>query len=92
MILLAAFTAAAVRILLAAPASTPGLALDLSIPQPKQGDIVVATLRSATPLASATLSDGKREIVMEDAGDGRVFRALVGIDFESPRTACLVAT
>ena len=84
MILLAAFTAAAVRILLAAPASTPGLALDLSIPQPKQGDIVVATLRSATPLASATLSDGKREIVMEDAGDGRVFRALVGIDFESP--------
>ncbi len=44
---------------------------------------MVVTMRSPAPLSSATLSDGKREIAMEGSGDGQLFRALLGIDFES---------
>lgn len=43
------------------------------------------TLRSDLPLASAKVSDGKHEALLEadPASNGRVFRALWGIDFES---------
>lgn len=71
---------AASGFLLAAPLPP---VLEISPARPKQGQIVVATLRSPTPLSAATLSDGMREIPMEAVGDGRLFRALLGIDFES---------
>ena len=62
---------------------TPKTTLDFSAARPKQGEIVVVTLRSPVPLSSATLSDGTREFAMEAVGDGRTCRALLGIDFES---------
>jgi murein DD-endopeptidase MepM/ murein hydrolase activator NlpD len=49
----------------------------------RQGAIVLVVLRSNRPLSSATLSDGTREIAMERAADGKAFRALLGVDFES---------
>jgi murein DD-endopeptidase MepM/ murein hydrolase activator NlpD len=79
----AAFAAVAAWSLAGASASIPKVALDVSAAQPKQGEIVVVTLRSPEPLSSATLSDGTREFAMERVGDGRAYRALLGIDFES---------
>ena len=79
----AAALAAAAAASLAGAASTPEVTLDVSPAQPKQGDIVVVTLRSPAPLSSATLSDGTREFAMEAVGDGRTCRALLGIDFET---------
>ena len=80
-----ALAAAAAGLLAAASATSSGSALSVEIlpAQPKQGEIVVVTLRSKTPLSSATLSDGTLEIAMEASGDGRTFRALLGIDLES---------
>ena len=69
--------------LLAASASVSTLSVEVLPPQPKQGEIVVVTLRSPAPLSSATLSDGTREIAMEAANGGRMYRALLGIDLES---------
>ena len=83
MILLAAFSLATFPSLLAAPAPASVPVLELSTARPQQGEIVVVTLRSAAPLASASLSDGVREFAMEAVGDGRVYRALLGVDFES---------
>jgi len=62
---------------------TPKTTLDVSAARPKQGEVVVVTLRNPAPLSSATLSDGTREFAMEAVGDGRTCRALLGIDFES---------
>ncbi len=42
------------------------------------------TVRASEPLSAVTLSDGKREVGLEAGPDGRTFRALLGIDFESP--------
>jgi murein DD-endopeptidase MepM/ murein hydrolase activator NlpD len=58
-------------------------ALEVSPAKPRQGQIVVVTLRSPSPVAAATLWDGVREIPMEPAEGGRIHRALLGIDFES---------
>jgi murein DD-endopeptidase MepM/ murein hydrolase activator NlpD len=69
--------------LLFAAVTASALSLEVLPPQPKQGEIVVVTLRSAAPLSSATLSDGTREIGMEASRGGRTFRALLGIDLES---------
>jgi murein DD-endopeptidase MepM/ murein hydrolase activator NlpD len=60
-----------------------GLTLEVSAVRPKQGQIVLVSVRSGAPLARATLWDGEREIAMELDAGGRVFRALLGIDFES---------
>jgi murein DD-endopeptidase MepM/ murein hydrolase activator NlpD len=49
----------------------------------KQGAIVPVVLRSDHPLSSAVLSDGTHEIAMERAPDGKTFRTLLGVDFES---------
>ena len=68
---------------LAASASVSTLSVEVLPPQPKQGEIVVVTLRSPAPLSSATLSDGTRKIAMEPANGGRMYRALLGIDLES---------
>jgi murein DD-endopeptidase MepM/ murein hydrolase activator NlpD len=64
--------------------SAAALTIEASPAQPKQGDIVFVTVRSGEPLSAAVLSDGKREIALEGSGGGRTFRALLGIDFESP--------
>jgi murein DD-endopeptidase MepM/ murein hydrolase activator NlpD len=69
--------------LLLAASSVRALSIEVLPPQPKQGEIVVVTLRSPAPLSSATLSDGTREIAMEAASGGRMYRALLGIDLES---------
>ncbi len=69
--------------------SAATLKVEASPARPKQGDIVFVTVRASGPVTSATLSDGKREIGLEAEGDGRTFRGLLGIDFESavgPRT------
>ena len=65
-------------------AASAAPALEVSPASPKQGQIVVITLRSPSPLVAARLSDGTRDVAMEPAEGGRVFRALLGIDFESP--------
>lgn len=64
-------------------AGSAGLTLEVSAARPKQGQIVVVSVRTGEPLTQATLSDGKREIAMEPDAGGRRFRALLGIDFES---------
>lgn len=56
--------------------------LELSSPRPEQGGIVVAALQSGVPLSRVRLFDGDRELAMEADADG-VFRALLGVDFES---------
>jgi murein DD-endopeptidase MepM/ murein hydrolase activator NlpD len=60
--------------------------LEISPAKPRQGQIVVVTLRSAAPPSTATLYDGEREIPMESSRQGRdtLYRALLGIDFDSP--------
>ena len=76
--------AAAILVLAGAevlPAAT--LKVEASPARPKQGDIVFVTVRASGPLSTATLSDGKHEIELEPGGDGRIFRGLLGIDFES---------
>ena len=78
-----ALAVATVTSLAGASGPTPKVTLDVSAARPKQGEIVVVTLRSPAPLSSATLSDGTREFAMEAVGDGRTCRALLGIDFES---------
>ncbi len=57
--------------------------LEISPAKPRQGQIVLVTLRSASPLPAATLFDGEREIPMEPSEQGRIQRALLGIDFDS---------
>ena len=62
----------------------PTLKVEASSPSPRQGGIVVVTLTSSAPLSRAALADGKRRSPLEAAsGDGRVFRGLWGVDFES---------
>ena len=69
----------ALALLLALSAPT----LEISPAKPRQGQIVVVTLRSASPLSSAILFDGEKEIPLEPSKDGQVYRALLGIDFDS---------
>jgi murein DD-endopeptidase MepM/ murein hydrolase activator NlpD len=69
----------ALALLLALSAPT----LEISPAKPRQGQIVVVTLRSGSPLSRATLFDGEREILMEPSRGGRLHRALLGIDFQS---------
>ena len=92
----AGFTVAAAILLAAAlRADCPSPALRLTVPAApsRQGSIVPVTLTSDRPLAEATLSDGTREIAMERDSGGKVFRALLGIDFESkPGRRRLTAT
>lgn len=61
-------------------------ALTASIPPgpAKQGGIVAVTLESDVALARASTSFGGREGAMERDDGGRLFRDLVGVDFEGP--------
>jgi len=61
----------------------PVLKVEGSSGDPRQGGIVVVTLRSSVPLSRAVLSDGKHEARMETDAAGTTLRALWGIDFES---------
>ena len=63
----------------------PALTITASSPRPRQGGILAVAARSRVPLASVTLSDGEHRVAMERVadGDGRVFHALWGVDFES---------
>ncbi len=61
----------------------PKLTVELSSASPKQGGLVAVTVESDVPLSSAVVSSGGREAAMERDGEGRVFLALVGVDFES---------
>lgn len=68
---------------------SPALTIETSAGSLKQGGIVGVTLHSDVPLARATVSSDGRESAMERDGEGRLFLALVGVDFESavgPRT------
>ncbi len=72
-------------------ADCPPARLRIAIPsaKPRQGAIFPVTVRSETPIARGTLTDGRLEIPLSVSEDGRTLRALVGIDFESapgPRT------
>jgi murein DD-endopeptidase MepM/ murein hydrolase activator NlpD len=61
----------------------PALTIKMSSAFPKQGGLVAVTVKSDVPLASAVLFSGGREARMERDGEGRIFLALVGVDFES---------
>jgi murein DD-endopeptidase MepM/ murein hydrolase activator NlpD len=61
----------------------PVLAVEMSSASPKQGGLVAVTVKSDVPLASAVVSSGGRESAMERDGEGRLFLAIVGVDFES---------
>jgi hypothetical protein len=61
----------------------PVLTVEMSSASPKQGGLVAVTVKSDVPLASAAVSSGGRESAMERDGEGRLFLALVGVDFES---------
>ncbi len=82
--------AAALGVLGVLPGLAAGpLAVEVAPARPRQGDIVFVTVHAGEPVSSLTVSDGKREIRLEDDAAGRTFQALLGIDFESsvgPRT------
>ncbi len=61
----------------------PVLTVEMSSASPKQGGLVAVTVKSDVPLGSAVVSSGGRETAMERDGEGRLFLALVGVDFES---------
>jgi murein DD-endopeptidase MepM/ murein hydrolase activator NlpD len=59
------------------------LTIEASSRKTKQGGILAVTLRSSGELTRARLFEKDREIAMESDGAGSLFRALVGIDFQS---------
>ena len=61
----------------------PALTVEMSSAAPRQGGLVAVTVTSDLPLANAVVSSGGHESAMERDGEGRLFRALVGVDFES---------
>ncbi len=61
----------------------PSLTLALSSAWPKQGGLVAVSVKSDVALSSAVVSSGGRETAMERDAEGRLFLALVGVDFES---------
>jgi murein DD-endopeptidase MepM/ murein hydrolase activator NlpD len=61
----------------------PALSVEASARKAKQGGILALTLQSSRRLSQARLFEGDREIAMESDGGGTLFRALVGIDFQS---------
>jgi len=65
------------------PCPAPRLEVSLSRAAAKQGAIVVVTLQSDVPLASAKAEFEGRAAVLEHGGSPKVFRGLVGVDFES---------
>ncbi len=61
----------------------PALTVEMSSAAPKQGGLVAVTVTSDVALASAVAASGGREFPLERDAEGRRFRGLVGVDFES---------
>jgi murein DD-endopeptidase MepM/ murein hydrolase activator NlpD len=68
---------------LLADCPAPRLRLTASAREPRQGNVVTVVLRSDAPLTAAVLSGDDERIALESDGSGRVFRGLVGVDFEA---------
>lgn len=68
---------------LLADCPTPRLRLTPSTREPRQGAVVTLVVRSDAPLASAVLTGENGRVALENDGSGRVFRGLVGVDFEA---------
>jgi len=68
---------------LLADCPTPRLRLTPSTREPRQGAVVSVVLRSDAPLTAAALGGDDERIALESDGSGRVFRGLVGVDFEA---------
>ncbi|HWZ86854.1 MAG TPA: M23 family metallopeptidase [Thermoanaerobaculia bacterium] len=66
---------------------TPVLVARIPPGPAKQGALFAVTLESDVSLAHAVAAWGGHDTAMERDGGGRVFRALLGIDFESPTGA-----
>jgi murein DD-endopeptidase MepM/ murein hydrolase activator NlpD len=81
--LLAASVGALAASVCLAQCRAPVLRLRLEPRRARPGSIVVVTLSSNRPLSSAVLSADGRDEPLERAGEGRRFRGLLGIDFES---------
>jgi murein DD-endopeptidase MepM/ murein hydrolase activator NlpD len=60
----------------------PALTARIPAASARQGAIVAVTLESDVALARASIAWGGREAAMEKGADGRLFRALLGVDFE----------
>jgi len=61
----------------------PRLTVEAIPERPRQGDVFLLVLRSDRPLDALTAVDGERRAPLVAAEGARVFRGLVGIDFES---------
>jgi murein DD-endopeptidase MepM/ murein hydrolase activator NlpD len=61
----------------------PTVSAEASARKTKQGGILTLTLHSSGELSQVRLFEGDREIAMESDRAGTLFRALVGIDFQS---------
>ena len=68
---------------LRADCPAPRLRLAASTREPRQGGVVTVVLRSDAPLTAAVLSGEGERVVLEGDDAGRVFRGLVGVDFEA---------
>jgi murein DD-endopeptidase MepM/ murein hydrolase activator NlpD len=61
-------------------AGAPRLAIDATPSRPKQGALVVLSVRSSRPLSELRLSGKEARASLERGSNGRTFRGLVGID------------
>ena len=66
-----------------ADCAAPQLRLTAATREPRQGAVVPVVLRSDVPLASAVLTGEGERVPLEADASGRVFRGLVGVDFEA---------
>ena len=66
---------------LLADCPTPHVRVTASTREPRQGGIVVVTLKSDAPLEAAILIGPGERLPLEGDGTGLVFRGLVGVDF-----------
>ena len=82
-LLLAAFLGALAASVCLGECRAPALRLRLEPRRARQGSIIAVSLSSDRPLSSAVLSADGRDEPLEQAGEGRRFRGLLGIDLES---------
>ncbi|HEY3203098.1 MAG TPA: M23 family metallopeptidase [Thermoanaerobaculia bacterium] len=62
---------------------SPSLTIRASPSKSRQGGIVAVTVASDVPLERAALHSDGQNVLLEKASDGKIFRGLLGIDFES---------
>jgi murein DD-endopeptidase MepM/ murein hydrolase activator NlpD len=61
----------------------PHLALTAATREPRQGAVVSVVLRSDVPLTGAVMTGDGERIPLEADASGRVFRGIVGVDFDA---------